>query len=126
MDSVAAIVKGAVTAGITERVITHRVARRHYLMATLQPFKEGYHPEQDRVPSLDGRDRCKYTQQTLVQKGELVKIGEPVKVSFLRQVAPGSTLMYEDILYACDEDICPEYMKDPRKLYIVLYALALF
>ena len=46
MDSVAAIVKGAVTAGITERVITHRVARRHYLMATLQPFKEGYHPEQ--------------------------------------------------------------------------------
>ncbi|KAH2311142.1 hypothetical protein KXV47_004743 [Aspergillus fumigatus] len=50
MDSVAAIVKGAVTAGITERVITHRVARRHYLMATLQPFKEGYHPEQYRVP----------------------------------------------------------------------------
>ncbi|KAH1917275.1 hypothetical protein KXW69_005209 [Aspergillus fumigatus] len=52
MDSVAAIVKGAVTAGITERVITHRVARRHYLMATLQPFKEGYHPEQYRVPSI--------------------------------------------------------------------------
>ncbi|KAH2398577.1 hypothetical protein KXW27_004408 [Aspergillus fumigatus] len=104
MDSVAAIVKGAVTAGITERVITHRVARRHYLMATLQPFKEGYHPEQYRVPSLDGRDRCKYTRQIFVQKGERVKIGEPVKVSFFRQVAPGATLMYEDILYACDED----------------------
>ncbi|KAH2819555.1 hypothetical protein KXW07_005788 [Aspergillus fumigatus] len=88
MDSVAAIVKGAVTAGITERVITHRVARRHYLMATLQPFKEGYHPEQYRVPSLDGRDRCKYTRQIFVQKGERVKIGEPVKVSFFRQVAP--------------------------------------
>ena len=43
MDSVAAIVKGAVTAGITERIVTHRVARRHYLMATLQPFKEGHH-----------------------------------------------------------------------------------
>ncbi|PWY90108.1 Hsp70 family protein [Aspergillus heteromorphus CBS 117.55] len=116
MDSVAAIVKGAVTAGITERVITHRVARRHYLMATLQPFKEGYHPEQYRVPSLDGRDRCKYTRQIFVQKGERVKIGEPVKVSFFRQVAPGATLMYEDILYACDEDVCPEYTKDPRKL----------
>lgn len=115
MDSVAAIVKGAVTAGITERVITHRVARRHYLMATLQPFKEGYHPEQYRVPSLDGRDRCKYTRQIFVQKGERVKIGEPVKVSFFRQVAPGATLMYEDILYACDEDVCPEYTKDPRK-----------
>lgn len=115
MDSVAAIVKGAVTAGITERVVTHRVARRHYLMATLQPFKEGYHPEQYRVPSLDGKDRCKYTRQIFVQKGERVKIGEPVKVSFFRQVAPGATLMYEDILYACDEDVCPEYTKDPRK-----------
>ncbi|KAL8680486.1 MAG: hypothetical protein Q9186_003329 [Xanthomendoza sp. 1 TL-2023] len=114
MDSVAAIVKGAVTAGITERVITSRVARRHYLMATLQPFREGHHPEQYRVPSLDGKDRCKYTRQIFVQKGQRVKIGEPVKVSFFRQVAPGATLMYEDILYACDEDVCPEYTKDPR------------
>ncbi|CAM1501796.1 Fc.00g037800.m01.CDS01 [Cosmosporella sp. VM-42] len=114
MDSVAAIVKGAVTAGITERVITHRVARRHYLMATLQPFKEGYHPEAYRVPSLDGKDRCKFTRQIFVQKGQKVKNGEPVKVSFFRQVAPGATLMYEDILYACDDDVCPEYTKDPR------------
>ncbi|KAK8233568.1 hypothetical protein HDK90DRAFT_414961 [Phyllosticta capitalensis] len=114
MDSVAAIVKGAVTAGITERIVTHRVARRHYLMATLQPFKEGHHPEQYRVPSLDGKDRCKFTRQIFVQKGQRVKIGEPVKVSFFRQVAPGATLMYEDILYACDDDVCPEYVKDPR------------
>lgn len=120
MDSVAAIVKGAVTAGITERVVTSRVARRHYLMATLQPFKEGHHPEQYRVPSLDGKDRCKYTRQIFVQKGQRVKIGEPVKVSFFRQVAPGATLMYEDILYACDEDVCPEYTKDPRKLLLCL------
>lgn len=116
MDSVAAIVKGAVTAGITERVITSRVARRHYLMATLQPFKEGHHPEQYRVPSLDGKDRCKYTRQIFVTKNQRVKIGEPVKVSFFRQVAPGATLMYEDILYACDDDVCPEYTKDPRML----------
>ena len=118
MDSVAASVKGAVTAGITERVITSRVARRHYLMATLQPFKEGHHPEQYRVPSLDGKDRCKYTRQIFVQKGQRVKIGEPVKVSFFRQVAPGATLMYEDILYACDDDVCPEYTKDPRACFL--------
>lgn len=124
MDSVAAIVKGAVTAGITERVITSRVARRHYLMATLQPFKEGHHPEQYRVPSLDGKDRCKYTRQIFVQKGQRVKIGEPVKVSFFRQVAPGATLMYEDVLYACDEDVCPEYTKDPRKSRSFKYSQA--
>lgn len=117
MDSVAAIVKGAVTAGITERIVTHRIARRHYLMATLQPFKEGHHPEQYRVPSLDGKDRCKYTRQIFVQKGQKVKIGEPYKVSFFRQVAPGATLMYEDILYACDDDVCPEYTKDPSKSF---------
>src|SRR3954463_9604235 len=115
MDSVAAIVKGAVTAGITERVVTSRVARRHCLMATLQPFKEGHHPEAYRVPSLDGKDRCKFTRQIFVTKGQRVKIGEPVKVSFFRQVAPGATLMYEDILYACDDDVCPEYTKDPSK-----------
>ena len=125
MDSVAAIVKGAVTAGITERVITSRVARRHYLMATLQPFKEGHHPEQYRVPSLDGKDRCKYTRQIFVQKGQRVKIGEPVKVSFFRQVAPGATLMYEDILYACDEDVCPEYTKDPRELILLRIELSI-
>lgn len=119
MDSVAAIVKGAVTAGITERVVTSRVARRHYLMATLQPFKEGHHPEAYRVPSLDGKDRCKFTRQIFVHKGQRVKIGEPVKVSFFRQVAPGATLMYEDILYACDDDICPEYTKDPRVKEVV-------
>lgn len=121
MDSVAAIVKGAVTAGITERIVTHRVARRHYLMGTLQPFKEGYHPEAYRVPSLDGKDRCKFTRQIFVQKGQKVKNGEPVKVSFFRQVAPGATLMYEDILYACDDDVCPEYTKDPRKFLSSLF-----
>jgi len=125
MDSVAAIVKGAVTAGITERIVTHRVARRHYLMATLQPFKEGHHPEQYRVPSLDGKDRCKYTRQIFVQKGQRVKIGEPVKVSFFRQVAPGATLMYEDILYACDDDVCPEYTKDPSKFTLLYYSMDL-
>ncbi|OBT49833.1 hypothetical protein VE04_09486, partial [Pseudogymnoascus sp. 24MN13] len=103
MDSVAAIVKGAVTAGISERVVTSRVARRHYLMATLQPFKEGHHPEAYRVPSLDGKDRCKFTRQIFVQKGQRVKIGEPVK----------------DILYACDDEICPEYTKDPRVKEVV-------
>jgi len=115
MDSVAAIAKGAVTAGITECIVTYRVARRHYLITTLQ----GNHLEQCYEPSLDGKDRCKYTQQILVQKGRRVKTGEPYKVSFFRQVAPGTTLMFEDTLYACDDDVCPEYIKDPRKFMTI-------
>jgi hypothetical protein len=27
--------------------------------------------------------------------------------------------MYEDILYACDDDVCPEYTKDPSKFLFV-------
>jgi hypothetical protein len=61
-----------------------------------------------------------------VQKGQRVKIGEPVKVSFFRQVAPGATLMYEDILYACDDDVCPEYTKDPRKFHLPISTIAIF
>ncbi|KAH1398336.1 hypothetical protein KXW42_006245 [Aspergillus fumigatus] len=111
MDSVAAIVKGAVTAGITERVITHRVARRHYLMATLQPFKEGYHPEQYRVPSLDGRDRCKYTRQIFVQKGikEVVTLTSDLsrknlETDFERMDTPQGTFyrVYFDIYLTLD------------------------
>ena len=60
-----------------------------------------------------------------MQKGQRVKIGEPVKVSFFRQVAPGATLMYEDILYACDEDVCPEYTKDPRMLTTPFISLSI-
>jgi hypothetical protein len=115
MDSAAAIAKGAVTAGITEYIVTYRVARRHYLIATLQ----GHHLEQYRGPGLDGKDRCKYTQQILVQKGQRVKIGEPYKVSFFRQVALGTTLKFEDMLYTCDDDVCPEYIKDPRKFMTI-------
>jgi hypothetical protein len=121
MDSVAAIVKGAVTAGITEYIVTYRVARRHYLITSLQ----GHHLEEYRGLSLDGKDRGKYTQQILVQKGQRVKVGEPYKVSFFRQVVPGTTLMFEDILCACDDDVCPEYIKDPRKFMTITINLFL-
>ncbi|KAI5308717.1 hypothetical protein KEM55_005039 [Ascosphaera atra] len=114
IDAVSAIVRGAVTAGITERLITSRVARKHYLMATVQPFREGYHPEEYRTPSLDGQDRCRFTRQVLVKKGQRLRVGERVKIPFFRQVPPGATLIYEDNLYVCDTDRCPEYIKDPN------------
>lgn len=113
MDAVAAVVKGAVTAGVSQSLVTARVARRHYLMATLTPFKPGYHKEEYRVPSLDGNDRCKFTRHVFVNKGQRITIGEPVKISFFRQVAAGSSLTYSDILYVCDMDNCPEYITDP-------------
>lgn len=112
MDAIAAIVKGAVASGISESLVTARVSRKHYLMATLQTFREGYHEESYRIPSLDGNDRCKNTTQIFLPKGQSMTIGESVKISFYRQVAPGSRLIYNDVLYTCEKDICPEYITD--------------
>lgn len=110
LDAVAAIVRGAVITGITESVLTARISRMHYLVATVQVFKEGHHKEEYRVSNFDGQDRCKYTRQIFLAKGQRVNIGEPVKLSFFRSVAPGAKLVYDDVLYVCDKDDCPEYI----------------
>lgn len=112
MDAVTAIVKGAVVVGISASLVTARISRRHYLIATVQEFREGYHEESYRIPSLDGKDRCKNTCQVVLAKGQPITIGEPVKISFYRNVAQGSTLVYSDVLYTCEKDICPKYITD--------------
>lgn len=112
MDAIAAIVKGAVAAGISASLATARVSRRHYLIATVQEFREGYHEESYRISSLDGNDRCKNTCQVVLAKGQRITIGEPVKISFYRNVAQGSMVVYNDVLYTCEKDICPKYITD--------------
>lgn len=112
MDAIITIVKGAVAAGILANTVIARVSQKHYLMATVQAFREGYHEESYRVPSLDGNDRCKNICQIVLAKGQSITIGEPVKICFYRNVAQGSTLIYNDILYTCEKDICPEYTTD--------------
>ncbi|KAI5296056.1 hypothetical protein KEM52_005869 [Ascosphaera acerosa] len=121
MDAVSAIVRGALTAGITERLITSRVARKHYLMATLEPFVEGVHREEYRTSSLDGKDRCRNCHQVYVQKGERLHAGHRKKLPYFRLVPPGAVLVYEDILYVCESDVVPKYITDPGiKEYVTL------
>lgn len=110
MDAIAAIVKGAVAAGISASLVTARVSRRHYLIGTVEEFREGYHEESYRIPSLDGNDRCKNTCQVVLAKGQCINVGEPVKISFYRNVALGSVLVYNDVLYTCEKDVCPTYV----------------
>jgi hypothetical protein len=112
MESSTVFVKGAVTAGITEHCITHRVARRHFLIEMPQPFKERYHLEQYRIPVFNSMDMCKYTRWIIIQKKQKLRIWEPVKVSFFRDILPGP---YEEIIYACDDDNCPQYTTDTRE-----------
>ncbi|KAJ8097148.1 hypothetical protein POJ06DRAFT_215834 [Lipomyces tetrasporus] len=121
MDSVSAIVRGAVVTGIYERVLTSRVCRKHYLMMTLQQFQPGVHPEAYRIKAPDGGYRCKNTRKIFLEKGQRLKIGEQAKVEFFRQVLADAPRIFEDTLYTCDEDRCPDYITDPAiKVFAIL------
>lgn len=115
-NSISAIVRGACVAGITERLVTSRVARKHYLLATLETFVDGYHKEEFRIPSLDGKDRCRNCRQIYVSKGERLHSGKRKILPFFRLVQAGANLVYEDILYVCEADEVPRYITDPGKL----------
>ncbi|KAK9234506.1 hypothetical protein V1525DRAFT_383293 [Lipomyces kononenkoae] len=121
MDSVSAIVRGAVVTGIYERVLTSRVCRKHYMMMTLQKFQPGVHPEEYRIKAPDGGYRCKNTRKIFLEKGQRLMIGEQAKVEFFRQVLVNSPRIFEDTLYTCVEDRCPEFITDPAiKVFAVL------
>ncbi|KAK9384619.1 hypothetical protein V1515DRAFT_641080 [Lipomyces mesembrius] len=113
MDSVSAIVRGAVVTGIYERVLTSRVCRKHYLMMTLQRFQPGVHPEEYRIKAPDGGYRCKNTRKRFLEKGQRLVVGEQARVESFRQVLVDAPRIFEDTLYACDEYRCPEFITDP-------------
>lgn len=120
MDSASALVKGAVTACIAERAATSRIARRNYVVDMLQPFQDGRHPDYYCLIWPDGRRRCKYTYQVVRSKGERVNMSEPIKFLVEHFVAPGESLIFEDRLYTCEDDIMPSFATDPSKLFIYL------
>ncbi|KAK9366845.1 hypothetical protein V1509DRAFT_220241 [Lipomyces kononenkoae] len=121
MDSVSAIVRGAVVTGIYDRVLTSRVCRKHYMMMTLQRFLPGTHPEEYRIKAPDGGYRCKNTRKIFLEKGQRLTIGEQARVEFFRQVLVNAPRIFEDTLYTCDLDRCPEFITDPAiKVFALL------
>ncbi|KAI5461571.1 hypothetical protein BGZ63DRAFT_444178 [Mariannaea sp. PMI_226] len=103
-----AIARGAVTASVAEKLVTERCSRRHYIVVQKALSRVGQDAEDTRV--------------IIVSKGQQVKCGAPIKVSFVRQVAPGSSLIFEDILYSCDEETCPKTVHDRRVKQIATLA----
>ncbi|KAK9474219.1 uncharacterized protein V1510DRAFT_306418 [Dipodascopsis tothii] len=121
MDSVAAIMRGAVLTGLSDRFLVSRVSRRHYMMGTLEPFRPGVHPEEFKYKGLDGSYKCKYTRQILVHKGQRLHVGETSSIKCYRTARVNGPLIFEDRLYCCDEDECPPYTKDPAiREFVVL------
>jgi hypothetical protein len=124
MDSDAAKVKGAVTAGIrgtyaprkiapaTQPAIaapfnrpTGTVARRSWVLDKPQLFLPGVHPESERCWWVDGKDRCRGTTKMILPKGhDLLAGGSKVKVTMEKVLVPGDSLLLLDLVYTSSHD----------------------
>ncbi|KAK9451646.1 uncharacterized protein V1518DRAFT_409146 [Limtongia smithiae] len=110
VDSVAAIVQGAVTTGIFDRVVTSRKSRRHYMLETVELFVPGRHPEEFRLRGYDGVDRCRSTRKIFIEKWQKLVVGQPVTVHLRRQIDVNGNPVFKDSLYYCEQDKCPEFV----------------
>lgn len=109
------VLKGAVSTGIILSSEATRCARRHYLLGKPRLFIDGEDPEEYRVKGADGFDRCKFTYQTVVRKGQRLRNKVFIKIPVTKFVAPHAPLIFQDTIYTCDEDDCPRYLQDPGK-----------
>ncbi|KAK2813712.1 hypothetical protein FQN50_000110 [Emmonsiellopsis sp. PD_5] len=79
-----------------------RTTTKFYLVETLKPFSPGEHPEYYRLLSLDGKDRCRYTWDTAVEKNTVVTLGSRWLVSMEKIIAYGELPIFEDAIYATE------------------------
>lgn len=93
------------------------------MVEMLQPFLASQHPDYYCVSWPDGRLRCKYTWQKFIGQNERIESGLPKKVSIEKFVAPGEPMVFEDKIFVSDDENCPNFVIDPRKLALLLPAL---
>ncbi|KAK9459078.1 uncharacterized protein V1516DRAFT_551577 [Lipomyces oligophaga] len=114
-DAVEAIVRGAVMSSVYDNVLQSRVARRSYMVNILAMFREGIDPEENRYQVADGTFRCRNARRILIEKGQRLQVGwHSPPTYFYRTVRMTDALVFSDKLYGCSEDVCPEYITDPR------------
>lgn len=93
-----------------------RRAQRHYLIGLPQFFKEGVDPEEYRIKSPDGYDRCMFTYQRAIHKGQRLQDGDFIDIPVTRLDGPDTPYDFEYIIYTCVEENLPRYVSDVRKL----------
>ena len=116
-DCANATLRGAVASSIGSYLAISKIAGCHYLFDSLQPHQTGRDPDYYFVTWPDGRPRCKYTYETFIPKGERVNFGEPRKLTVEKFVASGEPLIFEDRIYTCEDDNCPDFVIDPSKTF---------
>lgn len=76
-----AIIQGAVTFGFNPRVLTSRLARKTYGIASCRDFQEGKH-DPSKKEYIDGRAVCQDIFSKFVTRGQIIKIDDVVPRTF--------------------------------------------
>jgi len=110
-DPSLAVLKGIIIKCAMSCVIrASRCVQRHYLIGLPQFFKEGVDPEEYRIKSPDGYDRCMFTYQRAIHKGQRLRDGDVIDIPVTKVISPDESFDFEYTIYTCDEDSCPRYV----------------
>ncbi|USP80915.1 uncharacterized protein yc1106_08189 [Curvularia clavata] len=104
-----AVVRGAVLRGLEGNMVISRRSRWHYGTSYATVFDENKHPISDRYWSpLWERWMVSDRMQWHIAKGAQVSESRPISFHYTRNFRPGQSLIVEDDLIACDEDVAPD------------------
>ncbi|KAI9793023.1 MAG: hypothetical protein M1833_000844 [Piccolia ochrophora] len=104
-----AVVRGAVLRGLEGSMVVSRRSRWHYGTSYATVFDEERHPVSDRYWSpLWERWMVSDRMQWHIAKGEQVSERKAVSFHYTRNFRPGQSLIVEDDLIACADDVCPD------------------
>ncbi|KAF2281477.1 Hsp70 family protein-like protein [Westerdykella ornata] len=104
-----AVVRGAVLRGLEGSMVVSRRSRWHYGTSYATVFDEAKHPISDRYWSpLWERWMVSDRMQWHIAKGAQVSENSPISFHYTRNFRPGQSLIVEDDLIACDDDVAPD------------------
>ncbi|KAF2093151.1 actin-like ATPase domain-containing protein [Rhizodiscina lignyota] len=103
------VVRGAVLRGLEGSMVVSRRARLHYGTSYATVFDETRHPMKDRYWSpLWERWMVSDRMQWHIAKGEQISEQTPISFHYTRNFRPGQSLVVEDDLIACADDVAPD------------------
>jgi hypothetical protein len=114
-----AVVRGAVIRGLEGEMIISRRARMHYGTSYATIFDPAKHSLSDRYWSpLWERWMVSDRMQYHIAKGAEVSESTPISFHYTRNFRPGQTLVVEDDLFACADQVPPEAFDKKRVRHV--------
>jgi len=114
-----AVVRGAVIRGLEGDMVISRRSRWHYGTSYATVFDENKHPVKDRYWSpLWERWMVSDRMQWHIAKGEQVSEYQPISFHYTRNFRPGQSLVVEDDLIACADDVAPDAFSKTHLIHV--------